>query len=229
MTSSAMPGVAGPTFLDRFCRVLDLASALALAVMVAMVFGNVVLRYAFNSGIAVSEELSRWLFVWMTFMGAVVALKEHGHLGSDMLVSRLSRTGKRVCMAASQLLMLGCTVMLLQGRAGPELDVGQWEPYDQAIGSTPSASEALDAVISQVKKGGEERLIGRTQLLIAPGYPFQFTDALVTNFHQPGSTLLLLVAAFIGPSWRKVYEHALATDYRFLSYGDASLLFRTRS
>ena len=115
MTSTTAPGNAGPTPLDRFCRLLDLTSALALAVMALMVFGNVVLRYAFNSGIAVSEELSRWLFVWMTFLGAVVALKEHGHLGSDMLVSRLGRTGKRICMAASQLLMLGCTVMLFRG------------------------------------------------------------------------------------------------------------------
>jgi TRAP-type C4-dicarboxylate transport system permease small subunit len=101
--------------LDRFCRLLDLTSALALALMAAMVFGNVVLRYGFNSGIAVSEELSRWLFVWMTFLGATVALKENGHLGSDMLVSRLGRGGKLACMALSQLLMLGCTVMLFQG------------------------------------------------------------------------------------------------------------------
>ena len=104
-----------PSPLDRFCRGLDLLSAAALAVMAAMVFGNVVLRYGFNSGIAVSEELSRWLFVWMTFLGALVALKENGHLGTDMLTSRLGRTGRRVCMALSQLLMLGCTVMLFQG------------------------------------------------------------------------------------------------------------------
>lgn len=103
------------SLLDRFCRLLDLASALALAVMAAMVFGNVVLRYGFNSGIAVSEELSRWLFVWMTFLGALVALKENGHLGTDMLTSRLGRTGKRVCLGLSQLLMLGCTVLLFQG------------------------------------------------------------------------------------------------------------------
>lgn len=104
-----------PSLADRFCRVLDAASALALALMAAMVFGNVVLRYAFNSGIAVSEELSRWLFVWMTFLGAVVALKEHAHLGTDLLVSRLGRTGRRVCMALSQLMMLGCCAMLLKG------------------------------------------------------------------------------------------------------------------
>ena len=80
-------------FLDRCCRWINLLIALALAVMVAMVFGNVVLRYAFNSGIAISEEVSRWLFVWLTFMGAVVALREHGHLGTDVLVSRLPAGG----------------------------------------------------------------------------------------------------------------------------------------
>lgn len=111
--SASAPGPR--TWLDHFCRVLDLASAAALAVMVVMVFGNVVLRYAFNAGIAVSEELSRWLFVWLTFLGAVVALKEHGHLGTDVLVGRLGRTGRRVCLAVSQLMMLGCCVLLLQG------------------------------------------------------------------------------------------------------------------
>ncbi len=101
--------------LDHAMRLLEWAIAACLLVMVAMVFGNVVLRYAFNSGIAVSEELSRWFFVWMTFLGALVALKEHGHLGTDMLVSRLPRAGKIVCLAVSQLLMLGVTLMLLKG------------------------------------------------------------------------------------------------------------------
>jgi TRAP-type transport system small permease protein len=102
-------------FVDRVCQLLEWLIALALAVMVVMVFGNVVLRYAFNSGIAVSEELSRWLFVWMTFIGAVVALKEHGHLGTDMLVARLSPLGKRICLVVSQLLMLGVTAMIFTG------------------------------------------------------------------------------------------------------------------
>ena len=104
-----------PTPIDRFCKLLDLLIALCLAVMVVMVFGNVVLRYLFNSGIAVSEELSRWLFVWMTFLGAIVALKEHGHLGTDFLVARLPRIGKRVCLVVSQLLMLGVTAMIFTG------------------------------------------------------------------------------------------------------------------
>src|SRR2546422_285900 len=75
--------------IDGFCRLVELLIAGFLAVMVVMVFGNVVLRYGFNSGIIVSEEVSRWLFLWVTFLGAIVALKEHAHLGSDFLVSRL--------------------------------------------------------------------------------------------------------------------------------------------
>ena len=104
-----------PSMLDRFRKLLDLVIASCLAVMVVMVFGNVVLRYAFNSGIAVSEELSRWLFVWMTFLGALVALHEHAHLGTDMVVSRLGRRGKTLCLLVSQVLMLLVTAMLLHG------------------------------------------------------------------------------------------------------------------
>jgi len=83
--------------------------------MVVLVFGNVVLRYAFNSGITLSEEVSRWLFVWLTFLGAIVALKEHGHLGSDMLVSRLPRMGKMVCLVVGQLLMLYTNWLIFRG------------------------------------------------------------------------------------------------------------------
>jgi S-adenosylmethionine:tRNA ribosyltransferase-isomerase len=71
-----------------------------------------------------------------------------------------------------------------------------------------------------------EHLRGSTQLMIVPGYPFQVCEGLVTNFHQPESTLLLLVAAFIGDDWQLVYDYALAHEFRFLSYGDASLLWR---
>ena len=102
-------------FLDGYCRLIDALIALALAIMVVLVFGNVVLRYGFNSGITVSEEVSRWLFVWLTFLGAIVAIKEHGHLGTDMLVSRLGKTGKKVCLVISQLAMLYVTWLLFQG------------------------------------------------------------------------------------------------------------------
>lgn len=101
--------------IDGYCRVLTLAVVALLAGMVVLVFGNVVLRYVANSGITVSEELSRWFFVWMTFLGAVVGLREHAHLGTDMLIGRLGRNGKRVCLAVSQLLMLWVTWLIFSG------------------------------------------------------------------------------------------------------------------
>jgi TRAP-type C4-dicarboxylate transport system permease small subunit len=83
--------------------------------MVVLVFGNVVLRYLFGSGITFSEEFSRWLFVWLTFFGAIVAMKEHTHLGMDSVISRLSVTGKKVAYVVSHLLMIGCVILLLTG------------------------------------------------------------------------------------------------------------------
>ena len=101
--------------VDAYFALLKALIALFLAIMVVLVFGNVVLRYAFNSGITVSEEVSRWLFVWLTFLGAIVAMREHGHLGVDTLVKRLPNWGKRACLLVSQLLMLYVTWLLLSG------------------------------------------------------------------------------------------------------------------
>ena len=101
--------------IDGYCGLLARLIALLLAAMVVLVFGNVVLRYVFNSGITVSEEISRSLFVWMTFLGAIVALKEHGHLGTDMLVGRLGNRGKKLCLVTGQLLMLYATWLLFSG------------------------------------------------------------------------------------------------------------------
>lgn len=101
--------------IDRCCRWINLLIAMALAVMVVLVFGNVVLRYGFNSGISVSEELSRWLFVWITFLGAIVAVKEQGHLGTDILLISLPPIGQRICLVISHGLMLFCTWLLFSG------------------------------------------------------------------------------------------------------------------
>ncbi len=106
--------------------------ALFLALMVLMVFGNVVLRYGFNSGIAISEELSRWLFVWVTFMGAVVALKEKAHLGTDMLISRISMFGRKLCLGVSYVLMLALCGVLFKGA---------WEQTKINASSTSAAME----------------------------------------------------------------------------------------
>ena len=101
--------------VDAFCRAVTALMAVALMIMVVLVFGNVVLRYVFNSSITVSEEVSRWLFVWITFMGAVVALREHTHLGTDALVSRLPPLGKKVCFALAHLTMLYVCYLVFRG------------------------------------------------------------------------------------------------------------------
>jgi len=98
-----------------FWHAAEGAMVVLLAAMVAMVFGNVVLRYAFNSGIIVSEELSRWCFLWITFVGAVVALRDRAHLGSDFLVGRLPPAGKRACLVLGHALMLYATWLVFSG------------------------------------------------------------------------------------------------------------------
>lgn len=102
-------------FLDLYCTLLKGIIAAFLAVMVVLVFGNVVLRYGFNSGIAISEELSRWFLVWLTFLGAVVAMREHAHLGVDTIVRMLPAVGKRVCFIINYCLMLFADWLLLSG------------------------------------------------------------------------------------------------------------------
>lgn len=113
------------------------------------------------------------------------------------------------------------------------LHVSQWEPYDlphtddgRVIinGKPVNVKEALQAVLNMLDREGLEALHTSTQIIIAPGYTYKIVDMLVTNFHQPQSTLLLLVSAFIGDDWRRVYQYALANGFRFLSYGDACLL-----
>ena len=101
--------------VEGYFQLLKVAMVLCLALMVILVFGNVVLRYGFNTGITVSEELSRWLFVYVTFLGAIVAMREHAHLGVDSLVKRLPPIGKKICLVVSQLLMLFATWLFLQG------------------------------------------------------------------------------------------------------------------
>lgn len=105
-----------------------------------------------------------------------------------------------------------------------DLLVDQWDAYGNI--DLPPVKDSLEAVLRHMQDKGLEALEGRTRLMIAPGYTFRLVDVLQTNFHQPGSTLLLLVAAFIGEDWRKVYDLALQEEFRFLSFGDASLLFR---
>jgi len=105
-----------------------------------------------------------------------------------------------------------------------ELHVCQWEPYEEnaAVAITPEAS--LQALLGWLDRNGLSALHSSTQIIIAPGYEYKIVNMLVTNFHQPQSTLLLLVSAFVHGDWKKIYDYALAHDFRFLSYGDSSLL-----
>lgn len=104
------------------------------------------------------------------------------------------------------------------------LHVNQWEPYDQPTADSPQPSVALQALLDWMSRRQLTVLHSSTQIIIAPGYNYHIVKMLITNFHQPQSTLLLLVSAFVKGDWRRIYDYALAHDFRFLSYGDSSLL-----
>ena len=105
------------------------------------------------------------------------------------------------------------------------LHVGQFEPYEQGDEGI-STKEALEAIVDYLTKTGQETLHAETQIMIKPGYEFHVVDQLITNFHQPQSTLLLLVSAFVDGDWKRIYDYALGHEFRFLSYGDSSILTR---
>ena len=117
-------------------------------------------------------------------------------------------------------------VKLLQGQIKESWTIDQWEVYD--LDDSIHYQHSLSALINWMTSSKKETLHCRTSLLIAPGYVFQIPVGLITNFHQPGSTLLSLVAAFTGNDWKKIYNHALKNNYRFLSYGDSSYLTLNR-
>ena len=110
---------------------------------------------------------------------------------------------------------------------GKPEDVGQWAPYEREY--SYSLEESLDAIISYLENNGLNELKVGTRIIIVPGFRFRLVDLLITNFHQPESTLILLISAFVGGDWKTIYDYALGHGFRFLSYGDSSLLFRRTS
>lgn len=114
-------------------------------------------------------------------------------------------------------------VKLLEGK-GSEFQVEKLFPY-QKRNCLPSRREALSAILEEMEKKSTDTILGTTEIFLFPGYKFQLLDALITNFHQPGSTLILLISSILGGDWKRVYEEALENEYRFLSYGDSSLLW----
>jgi len=128
--------------IDAYCRLIGYVIAAALALMVVLVFGNVFMRYAFNSGLTVSEELSRWLFVWVTFLGAVIALRDNAHLGTDMLVGKFGPKGKRLFRGIALVLMLFCLWLIFRGT------------YDQFMVNKDSVSPVMEVSMGWFYAGG---------------------------------------------------------------------------
>jgi S-adenosylmethionine:tRNA ribosyltransferase-isomerase len=124
------------------------------------------------------------------------------------------------------LFLMGCKLLFDADLSADALSIQQWDAYDPRFADC-RVPQAFAALLRWMEQHRLERLVSKTQLLIAPGYPVRTICALVTNFHQPNSTLLLLVAAITGDGWRAIYDYALHNDFRFLSYGDGSLLFCT--
>lgn len=148
----------------------------------------------------------------------------------DLLKQLVKSRGRLIAVGTTTLRSLESlywTAVRIMNDRSEELriDVKQWEPYENTYAVIPAWLEAFSFLLMKMELMSVDVIRGQTELLIAPGYSIKTADAILTNFHQPKSTLLLLVSACIGDDWEKVYKHALANEYRFLSYGDSSLLY----
>lgn len=142
----------------------------------------------------------------------------------EQLKQNIVAVGTTSLRTLESLYWLGVKTILNPSVQPDELIILQWDPYNLPA-STIRVHEALQSLAGWMEKHNRQKLITKTQIIIAPGYPFKIVNALITNFHQPQSTLLLLVAAITGDNWKKIYGYALENDFRFLSYGDGNLLW----
>ena len=142
-------------------------------------------------------------------------------------LSKIVAVGTTSMRTLESLYFIGCQLRHLDISTSQDIEihVNQFEPYEpRAKSQELSAKEALQAILDYLDATGQDTLHAATQIMIKPGYTFHVVDQLITNFHQPQSTLLLLVSAFVGGDWRTIYDYALSHDFRFLSYGDSSIL-----
>ena len=142
----------------------------------------------------------------------------------DNLRGGVIAVGTTSARTIESLYWIGAKILLHELPEFSSVAVKQWEPYELNVQAI-DAAHALQALVDWMLQNHQSRLVTKTQIIIAPGYSFKIVRALITNFHQPQSTLLLLVAALVGEDWRKIYEYAMSNDFRFLSYGDGSLLW----
>ncbi len=142
----------------------------------------------------------------------------------------LNHSGKLIAVGTTSIRTLESLYWLgAKLKANPELpieklEVEQWQPYEGDTGILKT--ESLQTILELMHKKGLQSIVASTKIIIVPGYRFRIIDGMITNFHQPQSTLLLLISAFLGNDWERVYEHALQHDYRFLSYGDSNLYLK---
>jgi len=156
---------------------------------------------------------------------------EHFYIRRDLLNQLIPHSGKKIAVGTTSVRTMESLYWLgVQAHQNPEisiddLKVSQWEAYQQEENQL-SATEALQSLLGLLDRHQTDYLSASTQIIIAPGYQFRMVDGMITNFHQPQSTLLLLISAYLGDEWRTIYDHALANNYRFLSYGDSNLYLK---
>ncbi|MDR3250105.1 MAG: S-adenosylmethionine:tRNA ribosyltransferase-isomerase [Tannerella sp.] len=154
---------------------------------------------------------------------------EHLAVGRSTIASLLEYAGRTTAVGTTSVRTLESlyhigAILAVDPDADPSrLEVKQWTPYEGILPDIPTAT-ALANILKYLDRNGLEKIVASTKIIIAPGYRFRIVNSMITNFHQPRSTLLLLVSAFVGGDWRRIYDYALSRDFRFLSYGDASLL-----
>ena len=139
-------------------------------------------------------------------------------------IGNIIAVGTTSVRTLESLYYLGKGLLNTPSADGDLLNVSQWEPYENT--NDIPVETALQNIIDYLEKNDQDTLHAETQILIKPGFQFRIISGMITNFHQPKSTLLLLVSAFVGGNWRKIYDYALSNDFRFLSYGDSSLLLK---
>ncbi|MDX9883974.1 MAG: S-adenosylmethionine:tRNA ribosyltransferase-isomerase [Prolixibacteraceae bacterium] len=155
---------------------------------------------------------------------------EQVYITRQLVEKLLQHEGPRITVGTTTVRTLESIYWLgnqIANGAGPDisnLKISQWEPYHTAKKVT--VKESLETILALMKGNSTGHLSASTEIIIVPGYPFKLTDGMLTNFHQPQSTLLLLVSAFLGDQWKTVYKHALDNNYRFLSYGDSNLYLK---
>ncbi len=153
---------------------------------------------------------------------------EKFYIGQKLIEELINNSGKVISTgttslrALESLYWIGCKMIVNNDLSINNL--GQWE-HEKLSANNITYKEALGQILKSIEKGSDDLIEFSTSIMIVPGYEFKAVNILITNFHQPKSTLLLLVSAFTQGQWRKIYEHALKNEYRFLSYGDSSVLF----